>query len=64
MKIAILVALVVTVLEAQPIEVRSFSQLAPLDGNWKFSPDDDSRFAAPGAPAHSRRANLCLANRA
>ena len=47
MKIAILFALALTVLEAQPIEVRSFSQLAPLDGNWKFSPGDDPRFAAP-----------------
>ncbi len=47
MKIAILFALALTALEAQPIEVRSFSQLAPLDGNWKFSPGDDPRFAAP-----------------
>lgn len=47
MKIAILFALALTALEAQPIEVRSFSQLAPLDGNWKFSTGDDPRFAAP-----------------
>jgi sigma-B regulation protein RsbU (phosphoserine phosphatase) len=47
MKIAILFALTLTVLEAQPIEVRGFAQIAPLDGNWKFSPSDDPRFAAP-----------------
>ena len=47
MKIAILFALTLTALEAQSIEVRSFSQIAPLDGNWKFSPSDDPRFAAP-----------------
>ena len=47
MKIAILFALTLTALEAQPIEVRSFSQIAPLDGDWKFSPSDDPRFAAP-----------------
>ncbi len=47
MKLGILFALALTALEAQPIEVRSFAQIAPLDGNWKFSPDDDPRFAAP-----------------
>ena len=47
MKIAILFALTLTALDAQSIEVRSFSQIAPLDGNWKFSPSDDPRFAAP-----------------
>lgn len=36
MKIAILFALALTVLEAQPIEVRSFSQLAPLEG-WPYA---------------------------
>ncbi len=47
MKIAILFALTLTALEAQPIEVRGFSQLAPLDGIWKFTTSDDPRFAAP-----------------
>jgi hypothetical protein len=47
MKLAFLLTLTLTALEAQPIEVRSFSQIAPLDGNWKFSPGDDPRFAAP-----------------
>ena len=47
MKFAILLALTMTALEAQPIEVRSFSQIAPLDGDSKFSPGDDARFAAP-----------------
>ena len=47
MKFAILLALTLTALAAQTIEVRSFSQLAPLDGNWKFSTSDDPRFAAP-----------------
>ena len=47
MKFAILLAFALTGLAAQPIEVHSISQLAPLDGNWKFSPGDDPRFAAP-----------------
>ena len=47
LRFAILFALTLTVLEAQTIEVRRFSQLAPLDGDWKISPDDDPRFAAP-----------------
>ena len=47
MKFAILLALAQTAAAAQPIEVRSFSQLAPLDGDWKVSTDDDPRFAAP-----------------
>ena len=34
-------------MEAQPIEVRRFSQLATLDGDWKVSAGDDPRFAAP-----------------
>ena len=47
MRFALLLALPLTALEAQPIKVHSISQLAPLDGNWKFSPGDDPRFAAP-----------------
>lgn len=47
MKFAILLALALTALEAHTIEVRRFSQLAPLDGDWKLSTGDDPRFAAP-----------------
>ena len=48
MRFALLLAVTLTALEAQTIEVRSFSHLAPLDGNWKFTTSDDPRFAAPG----------------
>ena len=34
-------------IEAQTIGVRRFSQLAPLDGDWKVSATDDPHFAAP-----------------
>ena len=47
MKFAILAALTLSVLEAQSIDVRRFSQLAPLDGDWRVSAGDDPRFAAP-----------------
>ncbi len=47
MKLAILSALAMTALHAQTIEVRGFSQLAPLQGDWKISAGDDPRFAAP-----------------
>ena len=47
MKLTFLLALTLTALEAQTIEMRSFSQLAPLDGDWKVSAGDDPRFAAP-----------------
>ncbi len=47
MKLTFLLALTLTALEAQTIEVPSFSQLAPLDGDWKVRAGDDPRFAAP-----------------
>ena len=52
MKLASLFALTLTGLALQPtgaqtVDVRSFSQLAPLDGDWKVNTGDDPRFAAP-----------------
>jgi len=46
MKGAILFALTMAALEAQQIEVRGLSQIAPLDGPWKFTTAGDPRFAA------------------
>ena len=47
MKFAIVLALTLPVLDAQTNAERSFSQIAPLDGDWKVSPSDDPRFAVP-----------------
>ena len=48
MKFAILLALALTALEAQTIEVRSlYQQTPPLEGDWKTFTGDDPRFAAP-----------------
>jgi phosphoserine phosphatase RsbU/P len=46
MRIAILLLCTLASLHAQSIEVRSISQLAPLEGTWKVSAEDDPRFAA------------------
>ena len=46
MRIAILLLLTLASVHAQSTQVRSFSQVAPLEGNWKVTTEDDPRFAA------------------
>jgi hypothetical protein len=47
MRSVILLVLMMGALEAQTIEVRDTSWLAPLAGDWKYTTRDDPRFAAP-----------------